>query len=345
MSDHPQLPAELQHEVMNLVELTRQRSGWPARRTLATLEIGAGTYYRWRHHNRGVGGEAPARRGSLYELLAFERQAILDYARTHPAVRHRELAWKMVDEGLCGVSPSSVYRVLREANLVCRWKPKPKVKGLGRDAHPASRPDHKWPTDIKYVRVNQRNFYLLSFMDVYSRYIVHHCLLRRMDGLSVSIEAAAALATLEGDVRPDIQSDHGSGFIARDFVETLSASGLTHTKIRPHTPTDNAEIERYHRTIGEQIEEHELQDFAQARTVIAGIIEAYNTIRLRSALSFLRPADYYRGDPETLLATRRRRLKVARELRKQENIKLRQRLIPWPDDKTTPYPKRQIVSL
>ncbi len=56
---------------------------------------------------------------------------------------------------------------------MCRWKPKPKVKGLGREAQRASRPDQKWQTDIKYVRVNQRNFYLLSFMDVYSRYIVH----------------------------------------------------------------------------------------------------------------------------------------------------------------------------
>ncbi len=79
--------------------------------------------------------------------------------------------------------------------------------------------------------------------------------------------------------------------------------------------------------------------------LIAGIIEACNTIRLHSALSFLRPADYHRGDPETLLAERRRRLQAARELRQQENIKLRQRLIPWPDDKTSPYPERQIVSL
>lgn len=133
---------------------THATTQWrPTRRTLATLEIGAARYYRWRRHTRGTGGETPTRRGSLYELLASERQAILDYARTHPAVRHRELAWKMVDEGICNVSSSSVYRVLREANLVCRWKPKPKVKGLGRDAQRASCPDQKWQTDIKYVWV------------------------------------------------------------------------------------------------------------------------------------------------------------------------------------------------
>jgi hypothetical protein len=66
-------------------------------------------------------------------------------------------------------------------------------------------------------------------------------------------------------VRPTIQSDHGSGFIARDFAETLAESGVGHTLIRPHTPTDNAEIERNHRTIGEKMDEHDLEDVTQAK--------------------------------------------------------------------------------
>ena len=182
-------------------------------------------------------------------------------------------------------------------------------------------------------------------MDVYSRYIVHHELLTWMDGQSVSVEAAAAIATLDAAVRPDIQSDHGSGFIAREFAETLAESGVTHTKIRPHTPTDNAEIERYHRTIGDRIDEEDLEDVTQAKAVIAAIIGAYNNVRLHSALWYLRPVDYYRGSPETLLAERRRKLQTARELRKQENIKLRQRLIPWVEDQNVSYPEPAIVSL
>ena len=199
--------------------------------------------------------------------------------------------------------------------------------------------------NIKYVRVSGRNYYLLSFMDVYSRYIVHHELLSCMDGLSVSTEAAAAIETLNGDRRPDIQSDHGSGFIAREFAETLAESRVTHTKIRPHTPTDNAEIERYHRTIGDQIDQHDLQDYTQAKSVIARIIAEYNDVRLHSALMFLRPVDYYRGNPEALLAERRRKLSTARELRKQENIRLRQRRLPQPEEETVSYPARRSVSL
>ena len=344
MSDHAQLPVELQREVNALVEQTKRRSGWPIRQTLQALEIGPATYYRWCRAMADGKPRARSPAGSMYELLRSEREAIIDYAFKHPEIRHRELAWKMLDEGVVAVSASSVYRVLREANLVCGFKPKTKVKGSGRGKPPRG-PDEKWQTDIKYVRVAARNYYLLSFMDVYSRYIVHHELLTWMDGQSVSVEAAAAIATLPANVRPDIQSDHGSGFVSREFAETLSETAVTHTKIRPHTPTDNAEIERYHRTIGERIDEEELEDVTQAKAVIGRIIDSYNNVRLHSALSFLRPVEYYRGNPEALLAERRRNLQAARELRKQENIKLRQRLIPWREHRTVSYPKAAIVSL
>ena len=153
------------------------------------------------------------------------------------------------------------------------------------------------------------------------------------------------MARLPKDRRPRIQSDHGSGFIAREFAETLVQMGVGHTRNQPHTPTDNAEIERYHRTVGEKIDEHELEDVHPVRDVVAGILEEYNHRRFHSSLSFLRPVDYYRGNSEALLAERRRRLQVARELRKQENLKLRQRLIPWPRPETVSYEKRRAVSL
>ena len=344
MNDYAQLPWELQGEVKALVEQTKKRSGWPVRQTLRALEIAQATYHRWCRAMADGKPQARSPTGSMYELLPSERETIINYALQHPEVRHRELAWKMLDEDVCAVSASSGYRVLREANLVCGWKPQPKAQGSGR-GKPPFRPDEKWQTDIKYIRVGARNYYLLSFLDVYSRYLVHHELLTWMDGQSVSVEAAAAIATLTAGVRPDIQSDHGSGFISREFAKTLAESGVGHTKIRPHTPTDNAEIERYHRTIGEQIDEEALEDLTQAKAVIAGVIEAYNHVRLHSALSFLRPVDYYRGVPEALLAERRRKLQAARELRKQENIKLRQRLLPFVEDGTVPYSEAAIVSL
>jgi transposase InsO family protein len=340
----------LQREVVTVVKKTKERTRWSVRKILRGLEVSPASYYRWpRQAGRGGGGGASASSpGSLFEVLPAERQAIVDYAKKHPEVRHRELAWKMVDDGVCAVSASTVYRVLLEANLVCRWKPWEKKKGTGQPEAP-TKPNQRWETDLRYVDVNGRKYYLISFLDVYSRYVVHHELLRWMDATSVSTALVTALAPLKTGPRPTVQSDHGPCFIAREFAETLREMKASHRLIRPHTPTDNAHVERYHRTIGEKIDEElagmEEADVAAARTVIGGVIEHYNHHRLHSSLNYLRPVDYHEGDPETLLAERRRKLQAARELRKQENLKLRQRRLPFPAGETVTYSTRRVVSV
>jgi hypothetical protein len=146
-----QLPVELQQQVMTLVQQTKKRSRWPAQHTLQALDISPATYYRWRAA-LPIDSVRPAN-GSMYQLLERERHKIVDYALQHPEIRHRELAWRMVDEGVCAVSAASVYRVLRSAQLVCRWKPKRKAKGSGKPDKPI-RPDERWETDIRYTKVN-----------------------------------------------------------------------------------------------------------------------------------------------------------------------------------------------
>ena len=59
-----------------------------------------------------------------------------------------------------------------------------------------------------------------------------------------------------------------------------------------------------------------------------------NNIRRHSVLSFPILVDYRRGDPQCLLAKRRRRLQGTRETRKQENVKLRKRMFPWTETPT-----------
>ena len=255
------MPVELQREVKQLVEQTQDRSGWPVRKTLRALEIKPASYYRWRRRMPSAPlpssvlppDAPPEARRSIYEVLESERRTIVDYALKHPAVRHRELAWKpaepvglvihaseredrespprsgMVNEGVCGVSSSTVYRVLKEAKRVCGWKPEVKAQGSGKPPLP-TKPDELWQTDIRYTKVGGRNYYLLSFIDVYSRYVTYHELLRSMDGKSVSVAAASAIERLPAEVRPTIQSDHGSGFIAREFASTLAEA---HVGTRP----------------------------------------------------------------------------------------------------------------
>jgi len=303
------------------------------RRTLTALGVSVSSYYRWlrdRPWTRDHPVEPPVPL-QPYEALPEEKEAVRAYALKHPEIRHRELAWRMVDDDVVCLSPSTVYRILRSEELVCPWRRRKKRRR--EEDEKAKRPDQIWATDLKYVAVGERNYYLISFLDEYSRHIVHHELLASMDGHTVSVAAQAALETLPRDsagnllAKPEIRSDNGSGYISREFGGVLDEHGLSHRRIKPHCPEENGLIERAQRTFGEALDGHDFANYLQATDAIAKMIRWYNEERLHSALGFLRPLDYYRGRPDALYEKRRRKLAQARHRRKEINLRIRQRTL------------------
>jgi hypothetical protein len=62
---------------------------------------------------------------------AWERAAIVAFARAHPRDGYRRLTFMMLDEDVVAVSPASVYRVLAPAGLLQPWNTTPSAKGTG----------------------------------------------------------------------------------------------------------------------------------------------------------------------------------------------------------------------
>ncbi|MEM3192960.1 MAG: DDE-type integrase/transposase/recombinase [Candidatus Parvarchaeota archaeon] len=150
---------------------------------------------------------------------------ILKYRYDHPKMRFRLLAYSMIDRDIAYLSPSEVYKILKKYDLITPWE-----RPAWQSSKPerSERPDERWQADIMYVKVKGRFFYLIIFIDEYSRYIVHRSLMTSMDSNSVSLEAQRAIENLRRDSLsfPVIQSDNGSAFISLDFKIVLNNNCL-----------------------------------------------------------------------------------------------------------------------
>lgn len=300
------------------------------REILGYLGVEKSSYYRWL---KDINPDVYRDRRPIkqpYEVLPEEEAAVISYALRYPNLSHRILAWKMVDEDVAYVSPSTVYRILCRKNLVCR-RLDGREKRYRTEDEKATGPDERWQTDIHYIKIKGRTYYLTSFIDEYARYIVHWELMTSMNKDSVSLAAQSALEKLDKENNPVIQSDNGKVYLSRDFKMVLSERDVGHNRIHPHCPEENGIVERWHRTLGEVYAQEEITDLYKGREVIERIIKWYNEERLHSALNYLRPVDYYRGEPEKLLEERRRKLIQARQKRREQNLSIRQRELPVDD--------------
>jgi len=311
----------------------------PVRKSLSILGVPATTYYRWM---REVAWEKektpPIKPVQVYEALAEEKLAVKKYALKHPEIRHRELAWRMIDEDVAYLSPSTVYRILLAESLMNRHRGR--VKRYREEQEKAAYPDHIWATDFMYLKIQEEQFFLVAFIDEYSRFLVHWELLSTVDGNAISTSAQAALQTLpQGEdgaatIKPMIRSDNGSGYISGEFGGLLSFHGLTHHRIKPHCPEENGVMERANRTLREKLDEHELTSRQDAEKVLESIIDNYNNERLHSSLGYKPPATYYRGNPESVDERRALKLRQGRHKRRQENLKLNQKTLPLEAEKS-----------
>jgi len=99
-------------------------------------------------------------------LEEWEKRAILDYHTRFPLEGYRRLTFMMLDEDLVAASPSSVYRVLRNAGVLGR-RGLPKTSSKGNGFHQPRAPHRHWHIDVSYINVSGTFYYLCNILDGY----------------------------------------------------------------------------------------------------------------------------------------------------------------------------------
>jgi putative transposase len=312
---------------MNIIE----ESSLSIEKTCEILQLNSWRYYYWKRRYKAKGMDGLKNHKSNPEtcphtLLDEERQAIIDYALKHPDIRHRKLAKRMIDDDVAYVSASSVYRVLKQANLISEQDYHEKRVADG--SIKVTKANQMWHTDITYIPVRDNHAYLICILDGYSRKIIHGELSQSMtsdDMIRILNRAMFKTGMFEKpiDQRPILVSDNGTQLVSKSFTSFLKEWNIKHIRTAVKHPETNGKIEVFHKTVKyENVYVKDLyQSYYEAKEDIDNYIKYYNSERLHQGIDFVTPNQKYNGKADKIINNRKKKHQAAIDRRKRLNRK------------------------
>jgi transposase InsO family protein len=302
--------ASEKYEIIRLVE----DSSLSIRQTLRRLDIHRSTFYNWlqRYQDNGVDGledRKPTSTVVWNQIPQDHRAAIIELALDKPALSPRELAARYTDQQAYFVSESTVYRLLKAQDLITS----PAyilMRASDQFQHPSKAVNELWQTDFTYFKIIGWGWYYLStILDDYSRFIVAWRLCTSMSASDVADTLDDALCFTGLDQvkvrhKPRLLTDNGPCYISGELSGYLQENGMTHTRGRPYHPQTQGKIERWHRSMKNQILLNNYYLPGELQEHLQRFITYYNHERYHESLDNLTPADVYYGRGQEILDQR-----------------------------------------
>jgi transposase InsO family protein len=313
-------------DVVYELEKWKEKTGRSKKEMTRIIGISQSKLSEWKRRY-GVENRHNGKLPRYYWLEDWEKAEIVRYYLSHPGEGYRRVTYMMMDEDIVAVSPSTVYRVLKEAGVMRKWG---RNGGKGGKGYIQPGGAHEeWHTDISYVKINGVYYYFCGVLDGYSRYMVYWELMENMSEKDVCLVQQRAIeefkkANPEKERMPRLITDNGGQFVSKGFKEFLSHSGLQHTRTAPNHPQSNGKIERFHKTLrNECLRKNFPSSKKEAEKDMKEFVEYYNNVRLHSAIDYITPRDKLLGNAEKILAERDKKLEQARKRRRAKYLMLK----------------------
>lgn len=276
----------------------------------AVFGLSARTLERWRGEHLEDMRRGP-KTAPANKLTAAERAEVIKVIN-EPRYRDRspnEIVPLLADDKRYLASESTIYRIMREEDLLRhRGRMKAPVRRPPH-AHLATAPNQVWSWDITYLKSPIRGVFLYLYMivDIWSRKVV---------GWEVhSVESAEFAAKLFEEtclalrLNPRgivLHADNGGPMKGSTMVATLERLGVLASYSRPHVSDDNPYSEALFRTMKYRPEfpTKPFADIAGARGWVLNFVAWYNGAHLHSGVRFVTPNDRHAGKDVAILAQR-----------------------------------------
>ena len=190
-------------------------------------------------------------------------------------------------------NPKTILRVMKKYELLSEIRRRRKWKQMGQQLHKyenllnrefqANRPNHKWVTDISYIRTRQGILYLSIIRDLFDNSIVAYKT-GTTQTVNLVLDTIRLAMQKEKKVAAELQlhSDQGSQYTSQAYFDLTKEYGITPSMSRRGNCYDNAMAENFFSIIKtECIYRHFPSTFAEARTLIDNYIYFYNHQRIQ----------------------------------------------------------------
>jgi transposase InsO family protein len=320
-------------EILTVIE-TSQNQGVSARRSCSILAIEHRRIVRWQQRARqgqSLANLTPGPSEPLHRVLPEEIDQIVAMARNQECVdlSHRILAVTAWDRGLFQASFSTVYRVLKERNLMTARGPGGAHNG--NSTAPVRKdltgPNQRWCWDISYLMTFQKGVYLYLYLllDEWSRKAIQwriswHQTAQESRLLLEGGLLAQNILDLPEDQRPELINDRGRQMKAKPIQRLCEDHGMPQLFARPRTPNDNPYIESAFSTVKRAPEyPGRFLDDDQAVAYFNRYFTWYDTEHYHSAIDYVTPQQAHQGLRQKIVDQRRSQKLAQQRRRRAEN--------------------------
>ena len=153
-----------------------------------------------------------------------------------------------------------------------------------------------WTTDITYIHtINEGTFYLISYIDYYSKKVVSWGLFENQKTDKLIIVLKKAIKNRNPNPGLIIHSDKGSQMRSKLYREFLNNNHFVYSYTSlDHSCDENAAQESFHSLLKKEwLYQKKIYTFEDAYREIFNYIEGfYNPIRIHSSIGYLSPSDF-----------------------------------------------------